>query len=556
MNSAQKVTTKIYLVFAMAVFSFAATGKLLSDFSDHRLKNHDPFFTFLSNWQLMVIAATVEIIVVIILAHMYVKDPPKGIPIVLWLCSLFAVYRFGFQISPDRADMCKCFGIGSVLGTIEPKSDGLGIVLLLIMFFGGGTLIVWSKFSTYNRNKKRIQSVATKATLPLIAIVLLDCNIIQAEDLYRPIYIAEGVISQALFDMDGRAIRTNEAQFTISFDKDGRWQITLQSYLTKWAITSTEHISYNGTDVFSVIYSDKRIDRQKKPVSNLPLEANRHPARICPGPFPIDNGQRVGLLWLAFLGGEYVVAPHAMKMPPNLLAPLPRRDPGAWVADFQYKLLNESLSPLIASGSFVLDKIKVSSDLIDYPEIDEPTDVDQMESVNQSIKRLKAANNDDLIRSSYSLLESRPYTNDISIPMHFTATSFSPIGTSSGHIPSVRWDGLVTNIIIDTPSMQILPPIIGKIDVEDRRFLQRTATHFLNGVFYPLDSNGWLVSTSNPAFQEKNILKGFEERHSQKLQKTGYVFTLILFGTIFLFPACILASKAWKRRVAQNNLQS
>ena len=75
---------------------------------------------------------------------------------------------------------------------------------------------------------------------------------------------------------------------------------------------------------------------------------------ICRGPFPIDNGQRVGLVWLAFLGGGYV-APHRFGMPPNLLAPLPRRDPGAWATDFKYKLLNDSLSPLIASGSFVLE---------------------------------------------------------------------------------------------------------------------------------------------------------------------------------------------------------
>ena len=184
--------------------------------------------------------------------------------------------------------------------------------------------------------------------------IILGCDIIQAEDLYRPIYVAEGVISQQLFDKDGKAIRTNESPFTVSFDKDGRWQITQQSYSTKWAITSTEHICYNGTDVFSVVYSDKRIDRQKRPVSNLPLEANRHPARICRGPFPIDNGQRVGLVWLAFLGGGYV-APHRFGMPPNLLAPLPRRDPGAWATDFKYKLLNDSLSPLIASGSFVLE---------------------------------------------------------------------------------------------------------------------------------------------------------------------------------------------------------
>lgn len=157
----------------MAVFSFAVTGKLSSNFSDHRLMNHDPFFTFLSNWQLMVIAAFFEIIAVIILAYLYMKNPTKGIFIVLWLCSLFAVYRFGFQISPDRADMCKCFGIGSVLGTIESKSDGLGMLLLLLMIFGGGILIVWSKVSTHHQNTNCIRSVANKTALPLISMIIL-----------------------------------------------------------------------------------------------------------------------------------------------------------------------------------------------------------------------------------------------------------------------------------------------------------------------------------------------------------------------------------------------
>jgi len=97
-----------------------------------------------------------------------------------------------------------------------------------------------------------------------------------------------------------------------------------------------------------------------KPVNNLPLNDYEHPGRVCRGPFPVDQGSCIGLLWVAFIGGDYLVE-HSKVSLPNFFVDSARVDPEAWAADFQYKLVQGSKNPLIASGMFCLNKKNIDT---------------------------------------------------------------------------------------------------------------------------------------------------------------------------------------------------
>jgi hypothetical protein len=202
-----------------------------------------------------------------------------------------------------------------------------------------------------------------------------------------------------------------------------------------------------------------------------------------------------------------------------------------------------TFNPLIASCSILLDKTKVSSDLIDYPEIDEPGDSDHLEETLQLLQRLKAAKNDELLRGKYWLQESR-LIEGIRVPTLFSAMRYSYPGTVQGHYQCVEWEGQVTNIIIHVAPVPLLPKIIGTVNVEDRRFKQRTETQFRNDIWYKLNITGWVLSTNDSKFQGMRMLT----RQSVTLRKTGYYFTWVLFGSLISLPVYLFLRKLLRRK--------
>ena len=470
----------------------------------------------------------------------YVRNPTKGVPVVLWLCSLFAAYRVGFQVAPERAGTCKCFGVGSILGKIESKADGLAMILLLSMLFGGLVLLLWSRLK---RNYSQTGNQTARIVTLIVGSFLLNCGFVHAQDSFTPLYSAEGLLELQVLNNSGKIVLTDEFPFKVSIDANGRWQMTRQTYVPKWSLTTTEFITYNGTDIYSVLYGDKHLDRDMKPVNNLPLEEHKHPARVCRGPFPVDHGSCAGLVWMAFLGGEYI-ARHPTNQIPNLLNAMPRTDPEAWDIDFQYKLLSKPGNSLIESGSFILDKTRLSPDLMNYPEIDEPAVVEEVEKFLQTIKRLKTAKSGEMTRSTYSLQQSEVVGN-IRIPTQFSAMLYSPVGDNLGHYPVVKWDGRVTNIVTNLTPSQLLPPIKGGIYVQDQRFKQRTKGSFLNNIFYELDKTGWVLSTNDVRFKGAGFIQGLQKRQSIVLRRTEYFFILILFALLISLPVYLFARKLW-----------
>jgi hypothetical protein len=373
-----------------------------------------------------------------------------------------------------------------------------------------------------------------------IALIYLSCSPAYSRDSFTPLFIVKGIVEEHLLDASGKILRTDRFPFTVSADTSGRWQMVLQTYFPQWSLTSTNHISYNGTDIFSVLYSDKILDRDLKPANNLPLENHEHPAQVYRGPFPVDFSSRVGFLWIAFVGGEFVN--QNTIQPPDLLAANARTDPEAWTTDFQYKLLTASPNPLIATGTFLLDKAKIASDLMGYPEMDEPTD---SKAMLQRVKRLKAAKNDELLRSTYSLQETE-LIGDVRIPKKFSATHSYDPGSVQGPSSRIEWYGQVTNIIAHPAPTQLLPPIIGRINVEDWRFRLRTRTLFRNDIWYKLDQTGWVLSTNDSRIQGASSPHLLQRKFIGS-QKSQHLFILTIFGLLIAMAAYFLARKIWNK---------
>jgi len=534
--------SQVYLIFSILVLSLAAIGKLTSNFSDPGVIKHDPFLTSLTNGQLMVIAAVVELLVVAILGFLLTRNLFKGILINVWLCSLFAIYRVGFQTSPEVAGACKCFGVGSLFGKLEAKFDGLSIVLLAVMLCGAIGLLLSSYLLTKN------QKIKTAAIL--CGVIGLHTTSAHAQTNFTSLYSVEGVLKSES-GRKGAVQRTKESHFRVALDGEGRWKMSIQNtiFYKKDEIHSTEEISYNGVDIFNVSYSDKKLDKYYKVVTNPPPEKAEHPARVARGPFPIDFGERVGTLWIAFLGGEYQKKNPTNQIP-NLLVASARNTPITWVSDFRFRLVSESQNPLIESGMFVLNTNKIFYDLLYYPEVEEPVAAKLAARVSRVLENIKSPHHGSGFDFQYKLEESIMFGSN-RIPIRFTSIAKETFDAEDFVSRSIVCQ--VTNIITNNSTSEMLPSLLGAITVQDRRFAKKTKTNFLNSIFYDLGTMGWIVSTNDKRFHDPNgIYNGMminrQTLESISVRKHIYTTSIIVFFGLVSLPLYMVLRKCLKRQ--------
>lgn len=141
-----------YLASAILIFSLAATAKLVGRKVPAQIHMADPFIWFLTGGQLLTIVSVLEISVVILIALNMRRSPTRVIGLVLWLASVFLLYRIGFVLAPEYAGAsCKCLG-----GIFGSRSDlvALGMIVYLLTF--GSLLSVASFF--LNRASVQLQT--------------------------------------------------------------------------------------------------------------------------------------------------------------------------------------------------------------------------------------------------------------------------------------------------------------------------------------------------------------------------------------------------------------
>jgi|LSQX01.1.fsa_nt_gb hypothetical protein len=144
-----------YLSCCILAFVVSAIMKLSFDFSHPYMNAVDPVFFFIKSKYLLVMISIVELGVAFYLIKSILSGRPmKGVIFVLWLCTLFVLYRIAFLFSPARLGTCKCFGVGSFFGFMEEKSDFYSLILLGMMLLGGIILVLWDRSVRLREMKK------------------------------------------------------------------------------------------------------------------------------------------------------------------------------------------------------------------------------------------------------------------------------------------------------------------------------------------------------------------------------------------------------------------
>jgi hypothetical protein len=240
---------------------------------------------------------------------------------------------------------------------------------------------------------------------------------------FTPLYTVGGVVKSEYYDKaEETFVSQGESPFSVSLGSDNRWQMSLVNY---WddskEKTTTNFVAYDGTNIFTALYSKYYLDTktfsavEKKKIMGAPT--------IGKGPFPIHGTPAMGLLWVAFLSGDYLRGGDTNRIPNLLLSDLDT-DPTAWGADFRTRMLENSSNPLVKEGFFELNKDYISDDLMDYPNVEERMSERRAFVLSEILNTLKDIEEDRFLSSHYILSDSIKM-NEITIPKEFRSSFYT-----------------------------------------------------------------------------------------------------------------------------------
>jgi len=127
---------------AAALLLVTATAKVVATSGEARVwVQPDPLFGVLSMRQSMLLAAALEIVVV-----MLVWRAPTALlkaTLLLWIGSVFLFYRIGLW-SVGFEGSCRCLGnIGDVFGISTETADWIAKGILVYLLVGSGPILLW-----------------------------------------------------------------------------------------------------------------------------------------------------------------------------------------------------------------------------------------------------------------------------------------------------------------------------------------------------------------------------------------------------------------------------
>ncbi len=363
-----------------------------------------------------------------------------------------------------------------------------------------------------------------------------------------PAYAVEGVLKYTSI-RDGRGAAVDFRQqweFKLLADNEGRWKIELHTKTSdpRLPIESTQHLAYDGTNIYDVVYSPQVIEtRLGARPKVMPVTEDKGAGRISRGPCPIDYGGAVGMLWFAFFGGNHLDGSTNRARFPNLLVGDPRGNPIAWTCQLAYKLVPNSRPGIIQEGSFFFAPELLENSSTKYPEINEPTHQRSFDDLKNVFTRCKALKGDGLLRSRYVLEETRTFRGQL-LPAKFHADL---IAVDSSDI-SLRAECEITNVVQNTPAVEIKPSLQGPITILDTRFRWKGATTWRGDIHYTLDSDEWIVDTKDARIQNvvektpmRPILTSANLLDYGKNRRTTYL--RLMLGFIVVFPLLVFATR-------------
>jgi len=364
-----------------------------------------------------------------------------------------------------------------------------------------------------------------------------------------PIYSVEGVLTykQINANPSSPAHYTQSWLFTLMADKIGRWKCVIQTKSPdlRLPVESRQEFAYDGTNIYAVVYSPQVV--LTSPGSSpkiIPSTNEAGAAEISSGPYPTDYGGAMGIIWLAYLGGQYLDPSNTTVSFPNLTVANARTDPMAWSCDFQYSLVRSD-PRFIRSGTFHLKPDLLYENSIKYPELDEPVSDAEYDEFIDVVKGYRTFNGDSLLRTVYTLDQTN-VLDGIPIPTRFHA-DLPPIATN---YPSFRVEGVVTNLL-PIQRLELMPALKGLTRVVDHRFRVKKESSWRRNVFYLLDTNGWITDTNDSRIQTVLTKTPLLLRVTQSKTIARYGVVRFIFGIMVAVPLAIILVRLWRQRRPQ-----
>lgn len=356
---------------------------------------------------------------------------------------------------------------------------------------------------------------------------------------FTPLYTVGGVVKSEYYDKaEETFVSQGESPFSVSLGSDNRWQMSLVNY---WddskEKTTTNFVAYDGTNIFTALYSKYYLDTktfsavEKKKIMGAPT--------IGKGPFPIHGTPAMGLLWVAFLSGDYLRGGDTNRIP-NLLRSDLYTDPTAWCADFRTRMLENSSNPLVKEGFFELNKDYISDDLMDYPNVEEPMSERSAFVLSEILNTLKDIEEDRFLSSHYILSDSIKM-NEITIPKEFRSSFYTlPKRDEKAYLCGKR-TGTITNVTFNAKAVPMIPQMEGSQIVRDSRFMFKDEHKFRNTISYFV-TNQWELSMDDIEREKADRLYvGLRGGYAQR-GKSNYG-KLIAIAALILIPFIIVIIK-------------
>ncbi len=354
---------------------------------------------------------------------------------------------------------------------------------------------------------------------------------------FTPLYTVEGVLNKYGAGRSNSLSLESALGFVFSADSNNRWQAEYRFYNKGMDIWSTNHFFSDGTNYYTVLVSDKFMDLDGIIKKDTIMSSA---GCIYPGPVPanLDNG--AGLLWMAFIGGGYLLQNEATQQQGTYRMVDVLSNASSylypWCCDLRYVFLTNSHNPLISKGEFVLNTNYISLKDSDYLGIEE--EMVKSEFITTQIEELKNISTNNLCYSEFILKETKSVNDRLRVPVRFSSKNYHGVSSDDPNkMPFYTIEGIVTNIITGKPVVPVLPKL-GLVSVQDFRFRYRTEDMFRDSILY-LCTNEWELTMDSPKLREAGSQKLIKRTFIKENKERNYIFISILILAVFT-PLIIL----------------
>jgi hypothetical protein len=374
------------------------------------------------------------------------------------------------------------------------------------------------------------------------------------EDTFTPDISVSGNITWQTYSRQHKQLAAGSYQFLLGTDFT-RWIIQIRGPDPVWNIETEQDVSYNGSDIFYVNYSDEALvydPRLTNSYKKVP-ETNCNSAIVHSGPFPLIGDSAVALTWLTFCGGG-VLSPEVVGVAtnvPNLLMTNPRHDPLVWACDLNYKCNDFGDFRFLLSADFTLNKAKLFDEPSAYPELDGLPNDKLLATFALHVQELRASINTNLIVAHYEVSKS-VHRGKLTVPTECIAKLFTvPQRTGEQSWLQVLYTISVTNINNAPEPQALLPRLAGTVNIEDQRVRVNTSKDMRVNIKYTATDNKWIVST-NDARIRAMILSTPPIRITRLMHRDAYTVVLLaILAGLLLLPTMVLFKRFIENRIIQ-----